>query len=369
MFISWLIWIVLCSGAVVYSLTTATLSAILFLGFIVLVPLLTILFHHIIKPHISWSVDCPDSGEKKNTLYGSVRAVNHRPLIYRQMRLDITMKNMLTGEEQKLPLRSALYAKSTQGTDFRLLSKHCGTIRISGKSCRLYDFFGLTYRTVSLNVVHDCVILPDILPLLISLPEVLAMRRDSDFYAGDRPGSDVSEIFDFRDYVPGDQLNHIQWKLSEKHDRLIVKRGSYPLDESLRLWMNAGRSTSPQALEEMAETTISISQSLCEAKQRHELLFREYGQEDLSRYKVEDEGDLMALLSKLLSAGPSKCEFTIPFFDDQPNYMLVTADPDLAAAAEEEGLAVVFTEGTEASRTELLKGVSDIIYEYRKEAS
>ena len=39
------------------------------------------------------------------------------------------------------------------------------------------------------------------------------MREDSDFYAGDRP-SDVSEI-DFRDYVPGDQLNHIHRKLSE----------------------------------------------------------------------------------------------------------------------------------------------------------
>ena len=116
MFISWLIWIVLCSGAVVYSLTTATLSAILFLGFIVLVPLLTILFHHIIKPHIS--VDCPDSGEKKNTLYGSVRAVNHRPLIYRQMRLDITMKNMLTEKNRSCPSVPPYTPKALKGQIF-----------------------------------------------------------------------------------------------------------------------------------------------------------------------------------------------------------------------------------------------------------
>ena len=41
-----------------------------------------------------------------------------------------------------------------------------------------------------------------------------------------RKGNDPSEIFDIREYVPGDDIRSIHWKLSSKTDTLILKEAS-----------------------------------------------------------------------------------------------------------------------------------------------
>lgn len=41
-----------------------------------------------------------------------------------------------------------------------------------------------------------------------------------------RKGTDASEMFDIRSYVPGDDIRSIHWKLSGKTDELIVRQAS-----------------------------------------------------------------------------------------------------------------------------------------------
>lgn len=38
-----------------------------------------------------------------------------------------------------------------------------------------------------------------------------------------RKGNDPSEIFDIKDYTPGDDLRFVHWKLSGKADHLIMR--------------------------------------------------------------------------------------------------------------------------------------------------
>lgn len=50
-----------------------------------------------------------------------------------------------------------------------------------------------------------------------------------------RKGSDASEMFDIRDYVPGDDIRTIHWKLSGKTDELIVRQASAPSHYNIAL--------------------------------------------------------------------------------------------------------------------------------------
>ena len=72
----------------------------------------------------------------------------------------------------------------------------------------------------------------------------------------------------------------------------------------------AGRSTSPRPRGNGGNDDLDQSISV-RSEERHELLFREYGQEDLSRYKVEDEGDSMALSRANYLVQVPVSEFTI----------------------------------------------------------
>ncbi len=63
----------------------------------------------------------------------------------------------------------------------------------------------------------------------------LTLSRDAVGETGDsgltrsRKGTDASEMFDIRSYVPGDDIRSIHWKLSEQDGRkLIVRQAKRP---------------------------------------------------------------------------------------------------------------------------------------------
>lgn len=55
---------------------------------------------------------------------------------------------------------------------------------------------------------------------------------DSMEYSKKRKGEDTSQIFDIRNYVQGDGLNRVHWKLSAKEDDLLVKEFSHPITKN-----------------------------------------------------------------------------------------------------------------------------------------
>ena len=64
---------------------------------------------------------------------------------------------------------------------------------------------------------------------------------ENDGLLQNRKGTDYSEIFDLRDYRPGDDVRAIHWKLSGKLDRLVVKEASDPARYQVVLMPDLGR--------------------------------------------------------------------------------------------------------------------------------
>ena len=58
-----------------------------------------------------------------------------------------------------------------------------------------------------------------------------------------RKGNDPSEMFDIREYVPGDDIRSIHWKLSGKTDQLILRESSEPSHYNMVLLPDFGRKT------------------------------------------------------------------------------------------------------------------------------
>jgi uncharacterized protein (DUF58 family) len=69
-------------------------------------------------------------------------------------------------------------------------------------------------------------------PAELSIETELMRRPETknfgDLYAPNRIGQDVSEVAGLRDYMAGDSLKSIHWKLSGKLNRMIVREFGYP---------------------------------------------------------------------------------------------------------------------------------------------
>ena len=68
-----------------------------------------------------------------------------------------------------------------------------------------------------------------------------------------RKGNDPSEMFDLREYVPGDDVRSLHWKLSGKTDTLILRQASDPSLYNIVLLMDFGieKNGEPTPLEEL----------------------------------------------------------------------------------------------------------------------
>ena len=84
----------------------------------------------------------------------------------------------------------------------------------------------------------------------MGLEEEAAPEGDGQRYSLRRPGSDPTELFGLREYQPGDRLNRVDWKLSQKTGAILVREGSLPVSDRVVLLahLNKQRAASVAAL-------------------------------------------------------------------------------------------------------------------------
>ena len=295
----WIIWCI--------SLALFTLLAIFSRSYFILILLMILLVLPVVlmlvnrgKAKIELEIKLPNSVEKNQQVIGAIEFKNKGIKSYRIVKSSLVFENILTGENDEQNISLSLLCKNKNEYSFRLKSEHCGNIKISVKNLRLYDFFGLTYKTIRIDKSFNTVVMPDVFPANIKLLSSVVNDYEEINYA-DKRGQDLSEIFDFREYSVGDSLRQVQWKLSQKHNNLIVKEGSYPSPESVALVMLNGKNSSAINSSAMAEAFVSISQSLCENGTSHKIILTSESDTQLYLYNISNEEDLSAVIPKILS--------------------------------------------------------------------
>lgn len=153
-----------------------------------------------------------------------------------------------------------------------------------------------------------------VLPSISEVP-VYVSRQSRDFvgeseeFSRERGGDDPSEIFQIRDYQPGDKLRSVHWKLSAKTEELIVREHSLPLGCPvvfyLDLYQLPFRGKAKERNNEKEEGYFQIAASICQAMVRegcrHYLVWFEQEREDIQRYRIETEEDIYEVLFRLSS--------------------------------------------------------------------
>lgn len=326
----WITYFLLLACAVVYALFSADIFAVVLLAVMIMLPTVFIILNRIIRANLLVEADMQNTCEKNQTVTAKFRINNHSFISYRRIKAVVKIENILTGECTQEVIKSALYAKNTAEFSVKFKSCYCGTIQISFEDARLYDYFGFTYRSVKFDESHCITVLPEIFPVSITLHSYDVQNLENEAYSSERSGTDISEVYDFRDYVIGDSPKQIQWKLSQKHDRLIVKEGSLPVQNSVLLILNPGKSEDLSAISATAEAVISVGQSLCESGVRFELMWKDGIKNQICCYPLESEEDLSAILSTLLCAKTTEMFELLSEETEFENIICVTADENIA---------------------------------------
>ncbi len=293
MIVLWFVWFFLLLAGVGLSVWCELAVGTALTVLVILSPLTAAVFYRIISPKIGILFDFPKSVNKAAEFTGHIILQNNRYLLYRRATVTLIVANRLTGENQSCKISVSLYGKSTAEFSPECRVRYCGAAEVIVTEIRLYDCFGMTYRTLRLNQICEVMVLPEIKPVELTEMYTEGGIFDCDCYAGDTCGADLSELYDVREYLPGDSVRSVHWKLSQKHGHLLVKQGSQPAENRLCLALYAGACNDPERLAQTAEFAVSVSAALVEGKLRHVFLLDD-------AYTVESDIDLAAILPKLL---------------------------------------------------------------------
>ena len=79
-----------------------------------------------------------------------------------------------------------------------------------------------------------------------------------------RKGAVAGDMIGIREYVPGDPVRNIHWKLSEKTDKVLIKELGTPITDQIIVILGAAaeRSHDPEALEVIASVFASLIETL-----------------------------------------------------------------------------------------------------------
>lgn len=212
-------------------------------------------------------------------------------------------ENLLTGERTETTLSFHVWREAA--VSFEIRAENCGMLRLTMDTFRIYDLFRLTEGKPALRIEERLLIPPEPVDVRITVDDMETATSHGERYSTTQAGNDPSETYAIREYVPGDLIRSIHWKLSEKTGRLLVRETARPVLNRV-LVLLAAMQASPLQAAAMAETLFAVSHVLTRQGVWHTLGWTDAETGAPIRREICDQEDIDGATEALMS-NPVRC--------------------------------------------------------------
>ncbi len=233
--------------SVLISILYLEFGAMALMGLIVTVPIFMFLFLLILRTRVSVSVDSKNPLAEKDAIDKPARAAITLSVENRSRLLPVTKgiarvryENSFSGDKGKLKIRFSVDTNRKRDRRIPVIMQNCGNVAITVEKVRIYDYLNIFAWTIGKHFeTQNVLVLPPVKEMYLGKDKWYnETSEDSDRFSLYKKGDDPSEIFDIREYVDGDKIQRIHWKLSSKTGELMVKEGSLPLTREMHIFID-----------------------------------------------------------------------------------------------------------------------------------
>ena len=214
---------------------------------------------------------------------------------------SVKTENRLTGEAAEGAYPFPIRRSGDSTLSLRADTAFCGTLRIAAQ-IRTEDCFGLWRSPPVFCEPEFLTLTPALFPVEVSLSSPPAEGAESSLYSRTRPGNDPGEFLGVREYVPGDPIRQIHWKLSQKTGKPMLRElGLSVAGRTLLVFCNARRGRAPaqpEVADALAVAFLSLSHSMVGDGLAHTVAFAEDSHFIL--YDILTEADFLEMEARFL---------------------------------------------------------------------
>lgn len=142
------------------------------------------------------------------------------PLV--NVNLNLELSNAFYGNSGNHVLNVPVRAKKETEVTYPIVMEYCGRFHIEISEITFVDVLGIREIRMEVNESSECLIFPNG-PERNKEAGQIYLRGVTEAMESKEKGYDFSDVSGIREYIPGDKLQNIHWKLSVKKDELMVK--------------------------------------------------------------------------------------------------------------------------------------------------
>lgn len=295
----WMIGLLSLSAWTIY---TSSLFGVAITILWLILPFLTFLLNLAVRKHLTAWITVPATLGKRKIIYGKLVVKNDSIIPVSRVLCKVKITNRLTKEESTAVIQLSAAAREETTAKFEISSNQCGYLIVEISKCYLLDWFGFLPLAACIGTAGKISVLPDTFVPGIILSLSATARDDSQNWSQIQKGNDMTEVFAMKDYVPGDSLKQIHWKLSSKKQQLIVREPSLPVEKTLLIfWDKNTEESNGKEMDAMAECMVSVCQEILNQGITFTIGWTE---ENLCVFEnIDTDDQLLAAIPRLLKHG------------------------------------------------------------------
>lgn len=280
---------------------TNTYHTLLLLLVVILLPILSLILQILSRKGLHIRMDIPIVMNRGGDTEFSCFLENQSFFPIARVFMVISWMNQLTFSRGGQRIFASIPGKQRQELKIEIQKPTCGGTLFSVEKIRILDAFGLFAFKVTPPRSKATVVYPQLFSLETGMEQSVETLGEGVKYSAEKSGFDVSEIFSLKEYVPGDEVRKIHWKLSSKLDKPIVREFSLPLNYSVFLLIELTRDEE-EVINKSVETFFSLSRSLLEEGINHNVAWYDGGEEEFHVRGLDTFEDLEYAMADFLTS-------------------------------------------------------------------
>ena len=295
--------VLLIASAVMYFFENGP-GTLAWLSVLLIVPLVSGLWAAFGRTKVESIIEMEPILNRRETLHLRIRILRAGKRPVPGIRGTVICRNLHTGEEITRAVWIPWDPRREMGLSLDVKMNRCGRVEASLSDLHTEDLFGLVRFPVRSGPEdRGMFVIPDLFPVDIDFSSDAVTMLESDEYSATRPGNDPGEVFGVREYIPGDPIQRLHWKLSQKTDQLMVREFGLPVLRQCAVLAETTSSKSRPELHDMvAEIVFSLAESMFMKQEKFELMWNDAGTGSLEIRQIDDEDAVIQAMRDFLSA-------------------------------------------------------------------
>ncbi len=183
---------------------------------------------------------------------------NPTVLVSFHVRFKMKLENTFYGNKTELTTDLPTIPRGESKAEIPFVPDRNGVVQVRLTEMEILDFCGLISVAVPLDIRQSIHVFPE--------KTELSEEEKAGFYAGIADneediskGNDFADTSNIREYVPGDRMKDIHWKLSAKKEVLLVKERIRMAESQLVVWLEL--SGSQEQMDDILKLCYNLIQS------------------------------------------------------------------------------------------------------------